>query len=257
MSQLHIVASFAIVAGLVFAPVNADADQHRYLGKHPIHASQGGKFCYIEFPHVHVYPPSRASVIYRKHDGWHQFVGDPAAHGYDGKKHSFHGAHPVHQQEVVLGIDAPSEPVVHWCYLGGPHFHGYAPSATAKFEVKGGAAWYIGVYPPAFDRHKHRHVRINRFYVKRKYRRPVITVSPPSVYVDILAGGRGKRGRIKGGIKIKGGVKVRVPSPSVDIRVGGGVRVHGKTKIKIKSGGHGKYKRKHKGKRRKHRRHRF
>lgn len=226
MKLLHLAVGLSVAAGLLLSPSLADADQHKYMGAHPIHASHGGKFCYIEFPHVHMYAPTNAAIIYRKKNGWHQFVGDPVAHGFDGKKHTFHGAHPIHRHEVVLGAPAADSPVVHWCFLKGPHFHAFAPSARAKFKVTGGAAFFVGVYPPVFHKHKHRHVRINRFYARRKYRRPIITITPPSAYVDILVVGRGKRGR-RG--HIRAGVGVRLKVPKVKLRIGG----H-KGKIKLK-----------------------
>lgn len=239
------IAAFALLVSFGIAPSLASAKQYRYLGQHPIHHGHGGTFCYIEFPHVHTYAPANANVLYRDKDGWHHFVGDPVAHGFDGKKHAFYGAHPIHPHHVVLGVDIEPDvtPEIHWCYLKGPHFHGFAPPAEAKFEIKGDTHWFVGVYPPVFYKHKPRYVAINPLYARIKYPRPVIEVVAPPAYLDVLVvGPGGKRGVVHG--HFKAGIWVNVPVPSVEISIGGPPRRRwrrhpGKFEHKVKRKGRG------------------
>ena len=44
------------LVGLVALTAVAEAKQVRYVGIHPAAKSEGGGICYIEAPHVHVYP---------------------------------------------------------------------------------------------------------------------------------------------------------------------------------------------------------
>jgi hypothetical protein len=228
----------------------ADARHYRYAGIHPVAKGHPGKYCHIEFPHVHVYAPANARVMYRKHDGWYHFVGDPVAYGYDGETHKYHGAHPIHVDHAVIGLEVEATPV-DWCYLKGPHFHAYAPAPQARFVARSGVHFFVGTYPPRFHKHKRRYARINRIYARRKYHRPVVVVEPPAGYVDVLVTAPGVH--VHGGA----GVRVEVPTPSVDIHVGvgAGLVIGGKHDNGLHRG---HYKRRHKKryrKRRKHKRH--
>lgn len=237
MKPVHLL---TLIAALTFGiPSVAAAKQFRYLGPHPIHRGAGGKFCYIEFPHVHVYAPNHAAVLYRKHDGWYEFVGDPAAHGYDGRRYKFYGAHPIYPYQVVMGVEAPDEPVVDWCYIKGPHVHAYAPAVDADFKIKGDVAWYVGAYPPVFYKHKPRYVAINPLYVHLGYHRPRVELVAPAAYLDVLVvGPRGKRGYAHG--HFKAGVWLNVPSIHVHVGGPGHIEIgghHHHGRIKVRGGG--------------------
>jgi hypothetical protein len=225
---------------------SASAAQHRYAGPHPIPEAAPGVFCYIEAPHVHVYAPARVEVLYRDYDGWHHFVGDPTPYGYEGPRYAYHGAHPISMDaRVEVQIEEPSPRYVTYCYLEGPHYHGFEP-LVADFELKGEVYWYVGDYSPRFHEHRPRYAPINRVYASIEYERPVIVVEPPSAYIDILVTAGSVRGRggppphARGGPPpharargharghVGGGLRVEVPVPTVEVRgsigVGGGVR---------------------------------
>ncbi|WP_428261606.1 hypothetical protein [Haliangium sp.] len=244
MKTTHIAslcAAVMIAVGLL-APTQARAEQVRFSGPHPIPEEQSGEFCYIEWPHVHVYEPAHAEVLYRDHDGYHHFVGDPVAYGYDGPTTTYYGHHPV-QLDVSVNIGV-STPVTEYCYLDGPHFHHYAPPPGLTFELKGGAFWYIGKYPRHYRRHKKKYAPINVVYEPIEYARPEVVVEAPvgyvgpvvDVHVDAPAAGAA----------VRAGIEVEIPVPSVEINVGlPGVIVHDPHHHH-----HGKFK-----KHRKHKRH--
>ena len=108
------------LAGLVLVTSLAVAGrkQTRYIGIHPIPKAEGGGFCNIEGPHVHVFAANK--LEYRDHRGANYFVGDPVAYGYDGPRHSYKGHHPIHV-DVVLGTPPPP-PFAHsrryWFIMG-------------------------------------------------------------------------------------------------------------------------------------------
>src|SRR5262250_3182361 len=112
--------AFAVVAVAALAARAEAKHDVRFLGPHPIPARQGGGYCYIEAPHLHVYGPDRPN-LYQQVDDEYVFTGDPTPFGYDGERHPFYGHHPV-------VVDGSGEPV--YCLIDGPHFHAYAaPSA--------------------------------------------------------------------------------------------------------------------------------
>src|SRR5512143_1623510 len=131
----------ALVVALTFV-ARAEAHQVRYEGMHPIPGEYGGGFCQIDFPHVHVFEPQRADVLYRNHDGGYAFVGDPVPYGYDGPKHAFYGPHPMQDDNGD----------VEYCYLEGPHYHTLPPPVTvaADFRMKGGVYFYGGRFPQTY-----------------------------------------------------------------------------------------------------------
>ncbi len=178
----------ALVCGvLAAAPRAAHAGKrHHYVGVHPIAAKSGGGFCYIEGPHVHVYAPEHKATLYRDYDGASFFIGDPVAYGYDGPKHAYYGHHPVSVGVVAGAHYDPDD--VEYCYLDGPHYHGWEPASELKFEVKGGAYWYVDAYPAEYRREKPTRARINEVYAGFTYEHPVVIVSPPAAYVGPIVG---------------------------------------------------------------------
>ncbi len=212
-SVIVALASFVLV-GLA-APSIASAHHHRYAGPHPIPESGEGDFCHIQAPHVHVYAPQRAEVLYHDYDGWHHFVGDPTPFGYEGPRHAYHGAHPVAMDaHVEVHVAEPAPRHRTYCYIKGPHYHTYEP-VVADFEVRGGVHWYVGDYSPRFRARRDRYARVNAVYEPLEYRRPVVEVEPPSGYVDVLVTSGGPpphaRGRARAGAS--GGIHVDVPRP--------------------------------------------
>lgn len=255
-------ASFLVAASVMasaalatLAPASARADQIKFASMHPIPASVSveGGFCYIEVPHVHIYEPEKAEVLYRTKDDHHEFVGDPVGFGYDGPKHSYYGHHPV-QVDASVHLDV-GEPAVEYCYINGPHFHAYEPPPELSFTLKGGAYWYIGKYPRPYHRNKKRLAQINAVYEPIEYERPVVVVDArppeylgPVVNVDVHApvvevDAHAVHGHGHG----HADVEVHVPVPTLDVHIGvPGVIVHER---------HGHRHHKHK-KYRKHRKHR-
>ena len=59
-------------------------------------------------------------------------------------------------------------------HLSGPHHHAWAPVASAEFEVRGDAYWYVGVVPVEVER---------RVVVVAPA--PVLVVPEPSLTVGI------------------------------------------------------------------------
>ena len=195
------------------------AHSSNYMSKHPLPRKVGRGFCYIDVPHFHDYAPSDPR-LYRQVDGQFYFVGDPAPFDYEGQRFSYYGAHPVVDASVHLR--GPT-----YCYLRGPHYHWYAPSAAAQFELRGGAYWYVGTYEPVFYSERPRYVVVNDVYAPIVYTRPIvdIRVAPPAFRGEIVAGGPGWRaGAVVGAPMVSAGVVVAAPPPPV-VHVGVGVGV--------------------------------
>jgi hypothetical protein len=174
----------ASLAYLIITPAGARAGQVKFAAQHPVPKAVAAEdsFCYIDVPHVHIYEPDHAKVLYRQHEGAYHFVGDPAAFGYEGPKHGYYGHHPVEVDPAVY-VDVDVEPVTEFCYLDGPHFHDDAPPAGVNFELKGGAYWYIGKYPKDYHKHKKHYTQINIIYKPIVYVRPVVVVEAPAGYL--------------------------------------------------------------------------
>jgi hypothetical protein len=214
----------ALVVGLLAVVVFVAAAHGRsveFLSQHPVPHRYGGGFCYIEVPHVHNYPPEDPRM-YRETNGQFYFVGDPAAFDYDGPRYSYYGAHPVAEAEVRFG-----HPV--YCYLKGPHFHWYQPSAQAQFQLTGGAYWYVGAFPPAYYDDRPRYAGINEIYAPLPYARPVVdvAVAPMAVRAEISFGGPGWRASA-----VVGGPPVPVfvpplPVPVAPVQIGVGINLGG------------------------------
>lgn len=222
--------------------------QTRYVGTHPIPAADGGGFCEIEAPHVHVFAPSK--LEYRAHGKDNFFVGDPVAYGYAGPRHAYKGHHPIHVHAVV----GDSEDDVEFCYIDGPHFHGFAPPPAVKadFQFVGDTYFFIGDPPPTYVEQRPALVKINAVYQPLRYERPVVTVEPPSAWIGVRIGGPAAvvdvraPGVVVEAPRVRAGVEVVVPAPSleVNIGIGGGVIVDGHHHGRA----HGHKKHKHKGK---------
>ena len=175
------------VLGAYIAPAFASPDrsskQVTYVGVHPIPTPEGGGFCDIEGPHVHIYRPEHADELFRIIGGAYLFIGDPVPFGYEGPRHAFHGPHPVPVDEIVAGPHPEHDGTV-FCYLEGPHYHIYLPPPTIKFVERGGAYWYMGEWPKTYQRDAPRYRKINVIYKPLHYVRPVITVSAPDGYYE-------------------------------------------------------------------------
>jgi hypothetical protein len=206
----------AVLVAVIGRVPTAQARTVEYMSQHPLPRKIGRGFCYIDVPHFHDFPPSDPR-LYRQVAGQYYFVGDPAPFDYEGPRYSFYGPHPVVEASVQAG-----PPI--YCYLQGPHYHWYQPTAGASFELKGGAYWYVGAYPAQFYDDRPRYVVVNEAYAPIAYTRPVVdvTVAPPGFRGEIIAGGPGWRARAAVGAPVVGaGVYVAAPPPpSVQIGVG-------------------------------------
>ena len=163
------------------ALANPSPKQVVYAGVHPIPAAEGGGFCDIEGPHVHIYRPDHGDELYRVVGGAYLFVGDPVPFGYDGPKHAFYGPHPIPVDEIVVGPHSEHDGAV-FCYLDGPHYHIYVPPPTLTFTERGGAYWYTGQWPRSYQVDAPKFRKINLVYQPLLYARPVITASAPVAY---------------------------------------------------------------------------
>jgi len=175
----------ALAGLLAMAALAAGAEakhkHHRYWARHPVPVALGGGFCMMDGLHEHSFRPHDGR-LYRKHRGHWYFVGDPVAFGYAGPRYAFYDPHPV----VEVGIDF-GEPV--YCYLDGPHYHGYQPPAAAGFEVHAGVSWYVGGFASSFYQARPRYVVVNHAHRPIHYARPVVdvTVAPPAFRARLSA----------------------------------------------------------------------
>jgi hypothetical protein len=221
--SLSVAAATLALAAMTSA---AHAKQVKYKGKHPIPKAVEGEFCYIEVPHVHAYEPENGKVLYREHQGYHQFVGDPVAYGYDGPKHSYYGHHPV-QVDPSIHVDVDVDPVTEYCYLDGPHFHHYTPPADITFELKGGAYWYIGKYPQHYHKHKKVYAPINVVYEPIVYERPVVVVEAPAGYIGPIVDVHVDAPEVHVETpRVRAGIEVHVPVPVIEVGIGVGHHHH-------------------------------
>jgi hypothetical protein len=161
-------------------PTVADppALHYSYLGPHPIPPEFGGGFCYIEFPHVHVYTPTEPQ-LYREHDGAYAFVGDPApVDDYDGPRVAYYGPHPIPPTVVV---DDDDQPV--YCYIKGPHYHSFSPVVTNGFVDQDNVYYYNAPLGPTYYTQRPVYeAPINAYYQPIQYVRPN-ALEPPAGYV--------------------------------------------------------------------------
>lgn len=226
----------------------AGGKQVKYIGIHPVAKAHGGGFCYIEGPHVHVFPADK--VQYRDHRGHQHFVGDPVAYGYDGPKHVYKGHHPI-QVDVVVHTE---EPDVEFCYLDGPHYHYFTPPEGPDFKVVGDAYFYVAEPPKVYVDARPAMIEINAIYRPLVYVRPVVTVEAPVGWIGARAEFMAPaavvvqpRGRVvvpSPGVSID--ARVVVPMPSIKVEVGvPGVIIRDHRDHRHR---HHKHKRKHKHK---------
>jgi hypothetical protein len=225
MRTIHwIVLAIAVLT----ASAAAGKRQARFVGTHPIPAAEGGGYCEIEGPHVHVFAPTK--LEYRVHGKDNFFVGDPVAYGYAGPRHAYKGHHPIHVHAVV----GDTEDDVEFCYIDGPHFHAFMPppEVKAEFQVVGDAYFFVGEPPPIYIEQRPAMVKINAVYQPLRYERPVITVEPPTAWIGVRFGAVPAAvvdvhapGVVVETPRVRAGVEVVVPSPSleVNIGIGGGV----------------------------------
>jgi hypothetical protein len=193
----------------------AEAKHAHFLGPHPIAARYGGGFCYIETPHLHIYPPDHPA-LYQQVGDEQVFTGDPTPFGYEGDKHPYYGHHPL-----AIGS---GEPV--YCYIDGPHFHSAPPPSGDGYKVKDGVAFYVGPFAPAYAKLKpHRARVVNAEYRPYATFRPTVQVQPPPEWHgDVYVAGPG--------VEVQApGVEVRAPgvevqAPGVEVR-GPGIEVRG------------------------------
>lgn len=166
---------------VAFADPQVAPKRIAYVGVHPIPAAEGGGFCNIEGPHVHIYRPAHADELYRVIHGSYLFVGDPVPFGYDGPRHAYSGRHPVPVDELVRG-EHPEHDGAVFCYLDGPHYHIYAPPPGLAFVLRGDAYWYVGDWPRSYQLDGPRYQKINVIYAKLTYARPLVTAAAPAGY---------------------------------------------------------------------------
>ncbi len=208
-------------ADLQAAPAER-ASQVRFVGMHPVAKSQGGGYCYLEFPHIHRYVPDQIE-LYQQIDGEYIFVGDPVPFGYEGPKSSWYGHHPV-----VLAVDrdatVPRPPI--FCFIPGPHYHEYGVARGPDYEIQDDAIFYVGVIPPEVVRVRPRMEKVYeaayRPYVKM---RPtvVVTTPPPRWEGTIWVISTGPRAVVSG-------PRVVVDTPNVVV-VSPGIHVGGPTMV--------------------------
>jgi hypothetical protein len=216
------------IAALTASVAMGKARQTRYVGAHPIPASDGGGWCEIEGPHVHVFAP--AKLEYRVHGKDNFFIGDPVAYGYAGPRFAYKGHHPIHVHAVVGDDDDDVE----FCYIDGPHFHAFAPAPEVKadFQLAGDTYFYVGEPPPTYVEQRPALVKINAIYQPLRYERPVVTVDPPSAWIGVRFAGPavidvGAPAVVVEPPHVHAGVEVVVPAPTLEVNVGFGVGVRG------------------------------
>lgn len=159
--------SALLVVALLLSTGRAEAHPLKFLGPHPVAASLGGGYCYIEGPHFHAYAPDHAP-LYARVDGSLVFTGDPTPFGYDGPHFTFYGHHPI-----------PGAPDV-YCYIDGPHLHPFEPPPEPSWKRQGDVTFYVGPFSPEY--YKERPSRVRAYatiYAPYVAERPVVTVSPP------------------------------------------------------------------------------
>ncbi len=255
-----------LAIAIATSPASAGRDhrQTRYVGIHPIPKAQGSGICHIEYPHVHVYAPTDQKVHYRDHDGDLYFVGDPVAYGWDGPRHGYRGPHPI-RVDVVVGDDHED---TEYCYLDGPHYHGFepAPVMATDFRLEGGVYWYVGAPTPAFIEARPVMAKVNAYYTPIRYERPVVTIEAPppgwiGVSLAIVPPAAVVQVRspevvvvppppvvVQGGIGFDAHVGIALPS--VDLHIGGPAVVVGGGSRTVIRHDHGKHRGRHKGRHR-------
>jgi hypothetical protein len=182
---------FILLMALLFA-ATAEARHVRFLGPHPIAAKNGGGYCYIEVPHMHMYPPDHAE-LYQQVGEDYVFTGDPSPFGYEGERFQFYGHHPV-----------PGAPGV-YCYLDGPHYHPYRVPEGPEYKMTNDVAFYVAPLPDAYARLRPQRERaVNEVYRPYGSLRPQVQVTPPPEW--------------HGTPYVAPGVEVAAPGVNVEVR---------------------------------------
>ncbi|MES1204746.1 MAG: hypothetical protein ABUS79_02300 [Pseudomonadota bacterium] len=151
-----------------------------YAGIHPLNPHMGA-FCVIEVPHVHAEWPPDIRVYRTLPNKTQVFVGDPVALGYDGPTQTYFGPHPL-----VFHDLSPAETI--YCYLRGPHHHTQPPEPPASFVKKDGVNWFVGTFPPEFDRDYSRNDWINEVRGIGTYQPPKVDIAaaPPGYHLPAV-----------------------------------------------------------------------
>jgi hypothetical protein len=238
----NILLAALVATAAISLPADAGkSKQVRYVGIHPVPRSEGGGFCYIEAPHVHIFAANK--LEYRDHHGSNHFVGDPVAYGYDGPKHAYRGHHPI-QVNVVVGDDDND---VEFCYLDGPHYHYFEAPEGPEFKVVGDAYFYVGEPGPVYVEARPAMIKVNAIYTPLVYTRPEVNVEPPEGWIGVRFGVAPVVVAPVAAVEVRGpavrivapSVRVIVPPPpSVRVDVGIGIGFGGN--VKVKGGGKGK-----------------
>ena len=178
MRGLLLLGALAILGSTALARDPRGTTIVEFYGPHPIDPGVHSGLCGIEGPHMHSYRP-HDEVLYVNDGPYWTFVGDPTEFEPAAPApYAYYGHHPV------WWTNAPGE---HYCYITGPHHHGYKPSSTVQFTERGGAYWYVGGRPAWYERHKGRH-RMDDHYHDHVIMRPVVSVSPPTGWVGVTFG---------------------------------------------------------------------
>jgi hypothetical protein len=184
----------AIAVGFVAQAAAATSPVH-FVGPHPVAERAGGGFCYIEAAHIHSYAPDH-SIFYLQTFTGYAFVGDPTPFGYVGERHIFYGHHPL-----TVGVDDSA-----FCFIDGPHYHGFAPARRDDYDFVDGIAFYVG--PLSADYVNERAKRWKRtndeFSAFARFRPVIGVVIPPPEW-----GGR---------IYTPPGVKIQLPQRPKHVR---------------------------------------
>jgi hypothetical protein len=239
-----------IALALVLATSAAWAKkQVKYVGIHPIPKAEGGGFCNIEGPHVHIFGANK--LEYRDHRGMNYFVGDPVAYGYDGPRHAYKGHHPIHV-DVVVG---DPEPDLEFCYINGPHYHYFTPPPGPEFAVAGDTYFYVQAPPPVYVQARPAMMEVNAVYTPLVYARPVVEVEAPVGWIGaraefVVAAPAAVVVAPRAEVVAPGVVvdaHVHIPAPTLKVEVG--VGIGGGVIVGPGGGGHMKHK-KFKGRKR-------
>ena len=124
---------------------------------------------------MHDYLPDRPS-LYQPVGDSQVFTGDPVPFGYQGDKTVYYGHHPV-----PVTSDGPTTPGSVFCFLRGPHYHGYPSPAQQGYRVEKDVVFYVGPIPPEAARLRPQ-LEQEQEAEYRPYvaQRPHVVVTPPA-----------------------------------------------------------------------------
>ena len=189
--------------------------QYGFVGPHPEPVDSPNRFCYIEGPHFHEYPPFD-QYLFRQLNGYFYFVGDPSDFGYTGQMWGYQGNHPI-----------PVENGGGYCYINWPHRHAYPAPASMAFRYVGGYYNYYGPWDPIYYTNRSLWLGYyGGYYRNSYYGGRYWTVRPAPIYRGVY--GYGHPGVYRPGMTVvrPGGGTVVVGRPGGGYgRPGGGVYV--------------------------------